>query len=80
MRCLLAESRLAASVFEGDFAEAAFTDVVARSLVNVSQFGETIVLGRRYNSLTTVSGTCFLNRINEMLYSSFVHVLLLAVH
>lgn len=69
MRCLVAESRLAASVFEGDFAEAAFTDVVASSLVNVSQFGEAIVLGRRCNPLTTVAA----NKSFESYQTNAVH-------
>ena len=47
VRSAVAESRLAAGVFQGDFAEAAFAEVVAKSLQNVAQFGEAIVHGRR---------------------------------
>lgn len=47
MRCLVAESRLAAGVFKGDIAQATFSDVVASSLTNLAQFGEAIVLGKR---------------------------------
>jgi hypothetical protein len=58
MRCLVAESRLAAGVFKGDIAQATFSDVVASSLTNLAQFGEAIVLGKRWGWNGGVQSDC----------------------
>ena len=47
MRMIVAESRLADGVFAAPHDEAAFGEVVGRSVGSVAAFGEGIITGRR---------------------------------
>jgi hypothetical protein len=47
MRMIVAESRLADGVFAAPYDEAAFSEVVGRSIGSVAAFGEGIIHGRR---------------------------------
>ena len=43
---------------QGEYADAAFSEVVSKSLANTVNFGEAIVLGRRYPLPCTNDGAC----------------------
>lgn len=74
VRCAVAESRLAAGVFQGDYAEAAFGEVVAKSLQNVAMFGEAIVHGRRCHCPPPPSDTSLTHTIyTHTLHSTLIH-------
>ena len=47
MRMIVAESRLADGVFAAPYDEAAFSEVVGRTIGSVAAFGEGIIHGRR---------------------------------
>ena len=54
MRMVVAESQLADRVFAVPYDEAAFTDVVKKSVNSIAQFGEGIVNGRRYAAVYVI--------------------------
>ena len=56
MRMIVAESRLADGVFAAPHDEAAFSEVVSRSVGSVAAFGEGIITGRRCLSFLKISG------------------------
>lgn len=73
MRMVVAESQLADRVFTVPYDEAAFTDVVKKSVNSMAQFGEGIVNGRRYAAVNVIDSAITFQPVLRPSRTYYIH-------